>query len=65
MRREHNQREFLKDKQALRGIHMNLKRLYAEISEIRVQDICLKSPGLETLMNKISSNQRTISYGTI
>ena len=65
LRREIYQSNLMKDKQALRHIHMNLKRLYAEISDIKTQEVSYKSPGVETLMNRLSSNQRTTSYGTI
>lgn len=56
----------MKDKQALKKIHQNLKRLYEDLSQTSatLQD----SPGLESLMNRFSNSnnnqQRQPSYAT-
>jgi hypothetical protein len=54
----------MKDKQALKKIHQNLKRLYEDLSHstATVHD----SPGLESLLHRFSTsnNQRQPSYAT-
>jgi len=60
------QASLMKDTQALKKIHLNLKRLYEDLSQtcVTLQD----SPGLESLMQRLTltstSNQRQPSYAT-
>jgi hypothetical protein len=59
------QASLMKDTQALKKIHLNLKRLYEDLSQtcVTLQD----SPGMESLMQRLTfsnSNQRQLSYAT-
>ena len=61
------QASLMKDTQALKKIHLNLKRLYEDLSQtcLTAQD---SSPGIESLMHRLTfsnnSNQRQLSNAT-